>query len=318
VRFANIGESASPSPYMSWRNYFLKKFLRWKVRPLSVEGGDVDKTRAFARRFALKPSPPKGWRVRELLLPPMHGEWIEPDTERAADPTEGRTILYFHGGGYFFYSPQSHRAITYALAKGASSRVFALDYRLAPEHPFPAALDDAVACYRRLMMDGVSPRKVVLAGDSAGGGLALATLVYLRDHGDPLPAGAVLFCPWTDLAATGATLVTNNGLDPMFIGPDIGKAARHYLGTMPGTHPLASPVYADLKELPPLFVQASTIEVLLDDSQRVVEKARSAGVVVIFKAWPDLPHVWHLFSPLLPEAKAALREASAFIVSRMA
>ena len=302
---------------MSWRNSALKAFLRYKVRPLSKEGGDVEKTRAFARRFALTPRAPKGWRSRELLLPPMRGEWIEPDTDWAADPTDGRTILYLHGGGYFFYSPQSHRPITYALAKGASARLFALDYRLAPEHRFPAALDDAVACYRRLMMDGVAPRKLVIAGDSAGGGLALATLVYLRDHGDPLPAGAVLFSPWTDLAATGATLVTNNGADPMFIGPDLGKAAAHYLGTMPGTNPLASPVYANLKDLPPLFVQASTIEVLLDDSIRVVDKARHEGVVVLFKVWPDLPHVWHLFSPLLPEARAALREASAFIVSRL-
>jgi acetyl esterase/lipase len=303
---------------MSWQNRALKIFLRYRVRPLSKDGGDVEKVRAFARRFALKPRPPKGWRVRELLLPPMRGEWIEPDVDRASDPTEGRIILYFHGGGYFFYSPRSHRAITFALAKGASCRLFALDYRLAPENRFPAALDDAIACYRRLMIDGVPAKKVILAGDSAGGGLALATLVSLRDHGDPLPAGAVLFSPWTDLAATGATLIANSGTDPMFIGADIGKGARHYLGTMPGTNPLASPLYADLTELPPLFIQASTDEVLLDDSRRVVEKARHEGVTTLFKAWPGLPHVWHLFNPLLPEARAALQEANSFILSRLA
>jgi acetyl esterase/lipase len=302
---------------MSWQNRALKTFLRYRVRPLSKNGGDIDKIRAFSQRYALKARLPRGWRRRELLLPPMHGEWIEPDTDRAIDPTGGRTILYFHGGGYFFYSPQSHRPITYALAKGSAARVFALDYRLAPENPFPAALDDAIACYRRLMMDGVPARKIIVAGDSAGGGLALATLISLRDHGDPLPAGAVLFSPWTDLAATGATLEANDATDPMFIGADIGKAARHYLGTMPGTHPLISPLYAKLGELPPLFVQASTSEVLLDDSRRLVDQARREGVSVLFKAWTDLPHVWHLFNPLLPEARAALREANAFILSRL-
>ncbi len=302
---------------MSWQNFALKLLLRYRARPLSLHTDDVDKVRVFARRFALKPRPPKGWRVRELLLPPMHGEWVEPDTDRASDPTDGRVILYLHGGGYYFHSPQTYRSLTFALARDSKSRLFALDYRLAPEHRFPAALDDAVACYRRLMIDGVPARKVIVAGDSAGGGLALATLVTLRDRGDPMPAGAVLFSPWTDLAATGATLETNNGRDPMFWGPAIGKAAHHYLGTMAATHPLASPLYADLKDLPPLFVQASTIEVLLDDSTRLVDTARHQGVDVLYKAWPDLPHVWHLFNPLLPEARAALREAGAFVVSRL-
>lgn len=302
---------------MSWQNALLKAFMRWRVRPVSANTEDVEKVRAIAWRFALKPKPPKGWRVRELLLPPMHGEWIEPDTTRAADPTGGRVVLFLHGGGYYFHSPQTYRSLTFPLARASKSRVFALDYRLAPEHPFPAAIDDAVACYRRLMMDGVPARKVIVAGDSAGGGLALATLLTLRDRGDPMPAGAVLFSPWTDLAATGATLATNNGRDPMFWGPAIGKAAQHYLGTMAPTHPLASPLYADLKGLPPLFVQASTIEVLLDDSVRLVDKARREGVDVLFKAWPGLPHVWHMFNPFLPEARAAIREAGAFIMSRL-
>jgi epsilon-lactone hydrolase len=302
---------------MSWQNLALKSFLRYRARPLSKDGGDVGVVRSFTKRHALRPRPPRGWRVRELLLPPLKGEWVEPDVDRASDPTEKRTILYLHGGGYFYYSPQTHRPITFALARGAASRVFALDYRLAPEHRFPAALDDAVAAYRRLMMDGVPPNKVMIAGDSAGGGLALATLVSLRDHGDPLPAGAVLFSPWTDLAATGPSLRVNNGRDPMFIGPDIGKAARHYLGTMPGTNPLASPLYAELGKLPPLFIHASASEVLLDDSLRVVEKARHQGVDVIYKAWPDLPHAWQLFYPMLPEARTALAEASAFVLSRL-
>ncbi len=301
---------------MSWQNSVVKAFLRWRIKPLSKDGGDVERVRAVGRRLALKPRPPRGWRVRELLLPPLKGEWIEPESDVEPDLGAG-AVLYFHGGGYFFYSPQTHRPITFAIATGTGARVFALDYRLAPENRFPAALDDAVEAYRRLIIDGVPARRIVIAGDSAGGGLALATLVSLRDHGDPLPAGAVLFSPWTDLAATGASLEANTAGDPMFIGPDIGKGALHYLGDMPATNPLASPLYADLSGLPPLFVQASTIEVLLDDSMRAVEKARAAGTEVIFKAWPGLPHVWHLFTPYLPEARAALSEANAFIRSRL-
>jgi monoterpene epsilon-lactone hydrolase len=301
---------------MSLRNLALTWYLRNRVKPLSLVQ-DVEKIRATARRLALKPRVPKGWRVRELLLPPMHGEWIEPNTKRDSDPTAGRTILYLHGGGYFFNSPQTHRAITFALAKGAGARLFALDYRLAPEFPFPAALDDAVAAYRRLLHDGIAPENLIVAGDSAGGGLVLATLVALRDQGDPLPAGAVLFSPWTDLAVTGASVAANEPTDALFYAEGLRHAVPHYLGGEAPTHPLISPLYADLKGLPPLFIQASDSEVLLDDSTRLVEKAREAGVHVMFKTWPRLPHVWQVFAPFLPEGRAALAEAAAFIHSRL-
>jgi epsilon-lactone hydrolase len=302
---------------MSWQNVALKLFLRMRVKPTSRDP-DVEKSRRLVRKLALKPRLPQGWRVRELFLPPMKGEWIEPDGADETAPKHSRAILYLHGGGYFFHSPRTYRPITFGLASGAEIPLFALDYRLAPEHCFPAAVDDAVEAYRRLLMDGIPAGQIVIAGDSAGGGLALATLCSLRDHGDKLPAGAVLFSPWTDLAATGDTLRTNDARDPMFYGDGIAKAARFYLGDMPGTNPLASPLYADLRELPPLLIQASDIEVLLDDSHRLVEKARTDGVSVLYKEWPGLPHVWQLFAPHLPEARAALSEASAFIYSRLA
>ena len=159
-----------------------------------------------------------------------------------------------------------------------------------------------------------------MAGDpKGGGGLALATLISLRDHGDPMPAGAVLLSPWTDLAPghRGEHEPSTTTSDPMFHGADIALAAKHYLGDMPGTHPLASPLYSELNDLPPLFIQASRIEVFLDDSLRVVEKARHAGTEVLFKSWPGLPHAWQIYTPHLPEARAALREAGAFIRSRL-
>lgn len=301
---------------MGWQNIALSLLLRAKMKPLSKRPLDVAKIREVAGKPLLKARVPQGWRIRETAEPPLRGEWIE----RAIGGSEGktaRTLLYFHGGGYFFCSPETHRPITLGLASGADARTFALDYRLAPEHRFPAAIEDAVAAYRRLLADGTPAHRIVLGGDSAGGGLALATLLSLRHAGDPLPAGAVLFSPWTDLAATGESILANSHSDPMFSGHSMAKAGLHYLGDTSPTHPLASPLYADLKGLPPLFIQASDSEVLLDDSTRLAEKALRAGVEVSFKAWPRLPHVWQLFAPLLPEGRAALTETAQFIRQRV-
>jgi acetyl esterase/lipase len=224
-----------------------------------------------------------------------------------------RCILYLHGGGYVAMSPQSHRPITTRLAVWSEASLFALDYRLAPEHKFPAALEDAIAAYRALVAAGTAPGRIIVAGDSAGGGLALALLVALRDAGDRMPAGGVLFSPWTDLAATGQSIIANDAMDPMFHGAWIAVTARLYLADTPATHPLASPVYADLTGLPPLLVQVSDTEVLLDDSRRVVENAHRAGVAATLRIFADLPHVWPLFARFLPEGRIALREAAAFI-----
>ncbi|WP_347881566.1 alpha/beta hydrolase fold domain-containing protein [Burkholderia cenocepacia] len=160
---------------------------------------------------------------------------------------------------------------------------------------------------------GTPPESIVLGGDSAGGGLALATLVALRDRGEPLPAGAILFSPWTDLAGTGGTMRSNDGVDPMFAAAALPKAAKLYLGDEPATNPYASPLYADFTGLPPLYIQAGSTEVLLDDSRRVAEKAKAAGVQVEIEVWPDMPHVWQLYAPMVPEARDALDRAAAFL-----
>jgi epsilon-lactone hydrolase len=304
---------------MSWQSALACWFLRRQFRPATLRPEiNVEAARAMTAKRVWSPKVPPGWRLRECYSTRdvMRGEWLEPvaaPSDRAANAGHTPTVLYFHGGGYYFCSPQSHRALSFGLATRAGAPTFSLDYRMAPEDRFPAALDDAMAAYRHLVASGIAPHSIVIAGDSAGGGLALATLVALRDAGDPLPAGGVLFSPWTDLAATGATIRTNDGADPMFSGPAIGRAARVYLGDTPATHPYASPVYADLLGLPPLFIQAGSTEVLLDDSRRVAEKARAAGVSVEFQIWPKMPHVWQIFAPFVPEAREALDAAAGFV-----
>lgn len=299
---------------MSWQRVVVSWGLRRYFRPYTeLPDISVSRVRAQLDKRLWTPRVPAGFRLRERYgsgCAPLAGEWLEPEPPV---PDRGRPmVLYLHGGGYYFCSPRTHRTITFALAARARAALFALDYRLAPEHPFPAALHDALAAYRALLA-WHAPSSIVIAGDSAGGGLALATLVALRDAGEPLPAGAVLFSPWTDLAASGASIASNHGQDPVFAGPVISRAAKLYLGDASPVHPLASPVYADLHGLPPLFIQVGSTEVLLDDSVRVAHNARKVGVSTQFRIWSDMPHVWQIYAPFLPEARRALREAAQFI-----
>jgi len=296
---------------MSWQNRLVCWYLQRRFLPATREPIDVAQVRAHTSKRIWSPGPPAGFRLREQYAAadtPLRGEWLLREAEDAA-----RTILYLHGGGYYFCSPKSHRTITFGLAPRAQADVFSLDYRLAPEHPFPAALDDACAAYRQLIAAGRRAGSIVIAGDSAGGGLALATLVALRDAGDPLPAGAVLYSPWTDLAGSGASMRENDGRDPMFCADVFARVAPLYLGTQSTTHPLASPLYADLHGLPPLFMLAGSTEVLLDDTRALAERAREAGVQVECEIGEGLPHIWPIYAPFLPEARRALDDSARFV-----
>jgi len=238
--------------------------------------------------------------------------------ERLEGPAFGDTVLlYFHGGGYFGCSAESHRPITayYALH---GFRVFAPDYRLAPENRFPAAVDDAAAFYRALLAAGHAAERIVVAGESAGGGLTLSLMLALRSAGDALPAAAALFSPWTDLAATGDSIRTNSDCCAMFIGSDVAASAHYYLGDTDPCNPLASPLYADLAGLPPLLIHVGADEVLRDDSTRLAARARAAGVSVELKIWPVVPHAWQLAPHLIPEARQSLRESVTFFRGHVA
>jgi acetyl esterase/lipase len=237
------------------------------------------------------------------------GEWLEPSAAKA-------TLLYLHGGAYVLGSPSSHRVLAGAFCR-LGFRVFLPDYRLAPEHPFPAALDDCEAVYRGLIADGVDPRSLVVAGESAGGGLTLALLLRLRDAGALLPPAAAVFSPWTDLAITGASVETNNSAEGMFFNTNLRPIAELYLAGADPRTPLASPLYAELRGLPPLLVHVGERELLLDDAVRLVERARIAGVDVTLKRWPVVSHGWQLLQRIVPEAAQSVAEAAEFLHSRI-
>jgi acetyl esterase/lipase len=238
-------------------------------------------------------------------------EWIS-----APNATDAATIFYLHGGGYAIGSVNTHAEMVSRLSRASGARALSVDYRLAPENPFPAGLDDAVTAYRWLLNQGVDPKSVVIGGDSAGGGLTLATLLALRDAGDRLPAGAILLSPWTDPSGSGESRVTRRDADPM-INPDLeAKGAAAYAGTHELTNPLISPLLADLSGLPPMLIHVGDAEVLLSDSTRLAEKAEAAGVDVTLKVWDEMIHVFQFF-PMLPEGQQAVTEIGQWIGARI-
>lgn len=223
-----------------------------------------------------------------------------------------RHLVYLHGGAYALGSPESHAAWVRWWAVRANAAVTLVDYRLAPEHPYPAAIDDCTSVVQA-MYETVAPGTLTIAGDSAGGGAALATLCRLRDNGYPMPAGAVLFSPWTDLTASGESLTTRREVDPM-IDPDwIQPFADHYRGATPADHPEVSPLFADLSGLPPTLIQVGDHEVLLNDSTRLAEKLTAARVVVELDIAAEMWHVYQAFYSMMPEARNALTRAAEFL-----
>ncbi len=259
---------------------------------------------------------PPGWVVGlhslcariERVAGPVTGEWILP-------PHSGeRSIVYYlHGGGYISGSANANRPITVPLARRLKRRVFALDYRLAPEHRFPAALEDAIAGYCWLASSGIEPLRISVAGDSAGGGLALALVQRLRDLGEQLPACVVCMSPWSDMTGNSRSLRANAERDPMFVAEDVERYASVYLGSHPRDDPLASPLLGNFADMPPLLLHAGENECLLDDARQVHQKMLAAGRSSELRIFPEVPHGWQFGMPLAPEAGESLREVAEFI-----
>ena len=249
----------------------------------------------------------------DVVVEPVDADGVKAEwtSTPAADPT--RVILFLHGGGYVAGSIRSHRHMLAQAGREAGTRTLALDYRLAPENPFPAALEDALAGYRSLLAQGFLPRNIVLAGESAGGGLAIATLVSLRDAGTPLPACAWCASPWVDLEMSGATMESKAAVDPLIQRPYLQELATAYLNGADPRNPLVSPIHADLKGLPPLLIQVGSDETLLDDAIRLASVAASADVRTSLQVWPQMIHGWHLFYSQLADGRRSLAEMGAFV-----
>ena len=288
-----------PSPQLQMAIDAMKSLAR-KV------GASVPDMRAAMEELAAPPDPDV--KSERVIANGVNAEWIT-----APGSVADRAVLYLHGGGYVTGSLRTHRDLMGRICRAAQARVLGLDYRLAPEHPFPAAVDDALAGYRFLLGQGLSPKRIVLAGDSAGGGLALATLVAARDGSLALPAAAVCLSPWTDLEGTGESMKTRMHLDPIGSPEGIRLLAQFYLAGKDPRTPLAAPLHANLKGFPPLLIQVGDHEVLLDDSTRLADRARDAGVQVKVEIWPEMIHVWQLFASFLPEGQQAIAGIGKFI-----
>jgi len=252
-------------------------------------------------------------KVERVTAGAAPAEWLRAPSARA-----GHVTLYLHGGGYVIGSPRSHRHLAAAIAGAATTDALLLDYRLAPEHSFPAALDDAVAAYRWLLDQGILAEHIAVAGDSAGGGLTVATLLALRDAHLPRPAAAVCISPWVDLTCSRGSYQSKAGVDPIVRQAGVAEMARAYLGTADPRSPLASPLFADLRGLPPLLIHVGSDEVLLDDAIGLAERAKAAGVDATLEQWDRMIHVWHWFLPMLDEAQTAVESIGGFIRARTA
>lgn len=275
----------------------------------------------LARQQPIPEVPPGSWRAVDAAG--VRGEWIMAPGVPGAAPgvpaaaPGAAVIFYIHGGGWFRGSPAVYREFLGRLSAEAGWPVFAVQYRLAPEAPFPAGLDDCVLAYDWLLEQGRQAAQVIIMGDSAGGNLVLAAALRLRELGRPLPAALACLSAVTDLAVTGETFRTNQAADPTLGGsPLMDLVVQMYLGGRDPRQPLASPLYADLRGLPPLLIQVGSAEVLLDDSRRLAERARAAGVDVTLEVWDDLPHVFQ-FYPELPEAHQAVERIGTFIAQHL-
>jgi epsilon-lactone hydrolase len=272
----------------------------------------VEESRESFEEFAKLFVPAPDVKTEKVDAGGVPAEWV---SVPSSDPSI--IVLYLHGGGYIIGSTNTHRDEVSRICRASAARALVIDYRLAPEHPFPAAVEDATAAYRWLLAQGIDPARIVIAGDSAGGGLTAATVVALRDAGERMPGAAVMMSAWADLTQSGESMKTKANVDPIIQQEFLDEAAGHYLNGADARDPLASPVYADLSGLPSLLLQVGERETLLDDSTRFAARAKAAGVDVTLEVWDEMIHVWQIFAPMLPEGQQAIDRIGKWVRERL-
>ncbi len=293
----------------SFSHYLLKLSASNMQRVMGVDLNNIPRVRRLLQLSGPTLSLPQKVSSQTEVWEHLSLEWVYPEGCR-----RDKVILFFHGGGYAVGSIQTHRGLAARLAQWAGTSALLIEYRLAPEHPFPAALEDAVLAYQMLLAQGFDPGHIALAGDSAGGGLTIATMIALRDMEKlPLPGCAVCFSPWVDLGFKGASASKYAEDDPIVRVKEVTGWGTAYAGSYTVEHPLVSPLYGNLTGLPPVLIQASSREVLTDDATRLASQLEQAGAEVHLQLWPEMMHVWQLFWRMVPEADDALKAAGAFI-----
>ena len=293
---------------ISRRARIVRWITSWYIRRTNVQNAEVHKIRGrldFIGRLLIRAF---GVRVERTTVAGLYAEWLRP--KRAPDD---KVLLYLHGGAYIIGSCRSHGQMVSHIARAAGINALVPEYRLAPEHKFPAAIEDCVAVYRDLLASGIRPENIVIAGDSAGGGLTVATLLSLQDAGDPLPAAAVLLSPYLDVTASGESATTRADSDPWFRAEDMEVVVSNYCAADEVRNPLVSPVFADVKGLPPVLIQVGDDEILLSDSTRFADMIRAAGGTVDIEVWLDMWHVFQLFVGKMPEARRAINKIGGYL-----
>jgi len=279
-----------------------------RLNPLMVEGVSIDRLRSSVDNMGDKAPRLSGISSEKIVVGGVNVCHFFPEKVHSSQ----KLMVYLHGGGYVMGSSRSHRPLLEYLCLAFEGSVYSIDYSLAPEAPFPIALNEVLGVYRQILSAGKSAKKIVIAGDSAGGGLALASLLNFREEGLEMPACGVLISPWTDLAMTGESVLSCAPFDPIVKREALSEFGSMYLGGALPTTPLASPLYANFHGLCPILVQVGGTEVLLDDSLRLRKKLESAAVTTELQVWDEVVHVWHLFAPILEKGKEAINDAAKY------
>jgi len=305
-------DKSDSKPAISFRAKTWRRLSSWYMKRINPKRTDFDKMRARLDTVAGMAPIADGVARRNSEICGLNVAWLTPDLA-----VPGKLLLYWHGGGYVMGSSKSHAPIVSHIARAARVTALIPEYRLAPEHPYPAAIDDAVWVYRALLADGYKPADIVVAGDSAGGGLTVAMLATLRDAGDPLPDAVFLMSPWLDLSGQGESMISRKDHDPWFDPEHLPHVIEHYCDQTRLRDPLVSPVYADASDLPPTLIQVGEDEILLSDSERFAANMRAAGRPVELDVWPGMWHVWQMFIGLMPESRRAVDKIGKFIRDRV-